>query len=109
VLAKLKKLQRLTAGRRRVAQRYHELLADTPLQLPFEADWAESVYHLYVVCHPQREELKKYLEANGAGCALHYPLLHVQKCYASLGYRKGAFRLQKKPRGNVSVCQFILK
>jgi dTDP-4-amino-4,6-dideoxygalactose transaminase len=94
---KLKKLKDWTAGRRRVAQRYHELLADTPLQLPLEPAWAESVYHLYVVRHPRRDELKKHLEANGVGCALHYPLpLHLQKCYASLGYKEGAFPVAEK-------------
>jgi dTDP-4-amino-4,6-dideoxygalactose transaminase len=94
---KLKKLNDWTAGRRRVAHRYHELLKDTPLQLPREASWAESVYHLYVVRHAKREDLKKHLEANGVGCALHYPLpLHLQKCYASLGYKEGAFPVSEK-------------
>jgi dTDP-4-amino-4,6-dideoxygalactose transaminase len=39
---KLKHLAKWTAERRRVAHRYHELLADTPLQLPREAAWGES-------------------------------------------------------------------
>jgi dTDP-4-amino-4,6-dideoxygalactose transaminase len=94
---KLKHLDRWTRERRRVAARYHELLADTPLQLPVEADYAESVYHLYVVRHPRRDELKKHLEANQIGCALHYPLpLHLQKCYTSLGYKAGDFPVAEK-------------
>src|SRR3984957_3790710 len=94
---KLKHLNAWTKGRRHVAKRYHELLADTPLQLPLEADWAESVYHLYVVRHPRRDDLKKHLEANGVGCALHYPLpLHLQKCYASLGYHAGDFPVAER-------------
>ena len=94
---KLKHLNEWSNGRRRVAHRYHELLADTPLQLPVEAPWAESVYHLYVVRHPRRDELKKHLEANQIGCALHYPLpLHLQKCYSSLGYNAGDFPVAEK-------------
>ncbi len=94
---KLKHLDAWTQGRRRVAKRYHELLADTPLQLPLEASWAESVYHLYVVRHARRDELKKHLEANKVGCALHYPMpLHLQKCYASLGYKEGSFPVAEK-------------
>lgn len=94
---KLKHLDTWTRERRRVAHRYHELLADTPLQLPREAAWAESAYHLYVVRHPRRDDLKKHLEANGVGCALHYPLpLHLQKCYASLGYKQGDFPVSEK-------------
>lgn len=94
---KLKKLNDWTAGRQRVAHRYHELLKDTPLQLPHEANWAESVWHLYVVRHPRRDDLKKHLEANGVGCALHYPLpLHLQKCYANLGHKAGDFPVAEK-------------
>ena len=89
---KLPHLQKWTDARRRVAHRYHQLLKDTPLQLPLEASFAESAYHLYVVRHLRRDELKAYLDANGVGCALHYPLpLHLQKCYASLGYKPGDF------------------
>ncbi len=94
---KLKHLDEWTRERRRVARRYHELLAGTPLQLPKEAPWAESAYHLYVVRHPQRDALKKHLEENKVGCALHYPLpLHLQKCYANLGYKEGSFPVAEK-------------
>jgi dTDP-4-amino-4,6-dideoxygalactose transaminase len=94
---KLGHLARWNAGRRRVAHRYHELLADTPLQLPREAGYAESAWHLFVVRHPRRDELKQHLDARGIGCALHYPLpLHLQKCYASLGHKPGDFPVAEK-------------
>jgi len=94
---KLKHLDEWTRERRKVAHRYHELLADTPLQLPTEADYAGSAYHLYVVRHPNRDDLKKHLEVNKVGCALHYPLsLHMQKCYAHLGYKAGDFPVAEK-------------
>ena len=94
---KLKHLDRWTRERQRVAKRYAELLAGTPLQLPREAAGCESAWHLYVVRHARRDELKKHLEANGVGCALHYPLpLHLQKCYASLGYKTGDFPVAEK-------------
>jgi dTDP-4-amino-4,6-dideoxygalactose transaminase len=94
---KLKHLEACTRERRRVALRYHALLEDTPLQLPREADSVESAYHLYVVRHPERDALKKHLEANKVGCALHYPVpLHLQKCYADLGYKAGDFPVAEK-------------
>lgn len=94
---KLKHLEEWNVRRRRIAHRYHELLAETPLRLPREANWAQSVYHLYVVRHPRREELRQHLEANGIGYSLHYPLpLHLQKCYASLGYKAGDFPVAEK-------------
>src|SRR5258706_550501 len=89
---KLKHLDHWTETRRKVAHRYHELLADTALELPREAPYAQSAYHLYVVRHRRRDEIKRHLEGKRIGCALHYPLpLHLQKCYASLGYKGGHF------------------
>jgi dTDP-4-amino-4,6-dideoxygalactose transaminase len=94
---KLRHLPAWTQRRRAIARRYQELLADTPLQLPRQAGYAESAWHLYVVRHPRRDDLKKHLEANGVGCALHYPLpLHLQKCYADLGYKAGDFPVAEK-------------
>ncbi len=94
---KLKHLDDWTRERRRVAKRYTELLSNTPLQLPREPAFAESVWHLYVVRHPRRDELKKYLEENGIGCAVHYPIpLHLQKAYAHLGHKPGDFPVAEK-------------
>ena len=95
--AKLRHLPKWNQDRRAIALLYHDLLADTPLQLPTEAPYAESAWHLYVVRHPRRDDLKKHLEANGIGCALHYPLpLHLQKCYAHLGHKAGDFPVAEK-------------
>jgi dTDP-4-amino-4,6-dideoxygalactose transaminase len=94
---KLKHLAKWTARRRAIAKTYNELLSNTPLQLPREADYAQSAWHLYVVRHARRDALKKHLEANGVGCALHYPLpLHLQKCYEPLGYKAGDFPVAEK-------------
>jgi dTDP-4-amino-4,6-dideoxygalactose transaminase len=94
---KLKHLQKWTDARRRVAKRYAELLANTPLQLPLEAAYAESAWHLYTVRHPRRDELKKFLDDNGVGNAVHYPIpLHLQKAYASLGHKPGDFPVAER-------------
>ncbi|HEV2331120.1 MAG TPA: DegT/DnrJ/EryC1/StrS family aminotransferase [Verrucomicrobiae bacterium] len=94
---KLPHLAKWTRERQRVAKRYNELLAGTPLQLPREADFAESVWHVYVVRHPRRDELKKFLEDNGVGCAIHYPIpVHLQKAYAHLSYKPGDFPVAEK-------------
>ncbi len=94
---KLKHLDAWTRGRQRVAKRYTELLAGTPLQLPLQPSFSESAWHLYVVRHPKRDELKKFLEDNGIGCAIHYPIpLHLQKAYAHLGYKPGDFPVSEK-------------
>ena len=97
---KLRHLEAWTRERRRVAQRYNELLSDCSLQLPQEAYYAESAWHLYVVRHRRRDELKRRLEANQIGCALHYPVpLHLQKAFAHLGYKPGDFPVTEKAAG----------
>jgi len=94
---KLKHLAKWNAERRRVAKRYNELLAGTPLQLPREAAYAESAWHLYTVRHPRRDEFKKFLDDHGIGNAVHYPIpLHLQKVYAQLGYKPGDFPVAEK-------------
>jgi dTDP-4-amino-4,6-dideoxygalactose transaminase len=99
---KLKHLPAWQEGRRRVAARYAELLADTPLRLPCEAAGNESAWHLYTVRHPRRDELKKHLDANGVGSAVHYPVpLHLQKVYAPLGYKPGDFPVTERAAGEV--------
>ena len=83
--------------RRAIAHRYHGLLKDTPLRLPLEAAGCESVYHLYVVRHAARDRLKEHLEKCGVGSALHYPHpLHLQKCFAHLGYQPGDFPVAER-------------
>jgi len=94
---KLRHLETWTRQRRRVALRYHELLAETPLRLPQELDYAQSAWHLYVVRHSRRDELKPHLDANQIGCGMHYPLaLHMQKAFTYLGYKAGDFPVAEK-------------
>jgi dTDP-4-amino-4,6-dideoxygalactose transaminase len=89
---KLKHLAAWQLGRQRVAARYAELLKDTPLQLPQVPAGYESAWHLYTVRLSRRDELKKFLDENKIGNAVHYPMpLHLQKAYASLGYKAGDF------------------
>jgi dTDP-4-amino-4,6-dideoxygalactose transaminase len=94
---KLKHLEHWTRDRQRVAARYAELLAGTPLQLPAVTAGNESAWHLYTVRSARRDELKKHLDANGIGNAVHYPMpLHLQKVYANLGHRAGDFPVAEK-------------
>jgi len=94
---KLKHLAHWTRERQRVAARYAELLADTPLQLPMVTAGNDSAWHLYTVRSPRRDELKKHLDANGVGNAVHYPMpLHLQKVYATLGHQAGDFPVAEK-------------
>lgn len=90
---KLPHLEEWTARRRSLAARYLDLLRGLPIRLPKGAPENGSVFHLFVIRTPLRDELKSYLAARGIETNLHYPLpLHLQRCYRSLGYREGDFR-----------------
>ncbi len=73
LLAKLNYIEGWTEQRQQVAKWYHEELADTDLLLPIQKTGARHVYHLYVVRHPERERLMKYLADRQIYCGIHYP------------------------------------
>ena len=87
---KLKYLDEWNEARRRVVQRYNELLAGLPVTTPYESPDAYHVYHQYTIRAPQRDALAAYLKERGIGTMVYYPVpLHLQGLYASLGYDKG--------------------
>jgi dTDP-3-amino-3,4,6-trideoxy-alpha-D-glucose transaminase len=93
---KLKYLDEWNALRRAHAARYRELLApladSAALALPQEADYAEHVYHLFVVQTDARDALQRYLSAAGVQTGIHYPVpVHLQPAYAAFGHKEGDF------------------
>lgn len=78
--------------RRAIAARYAEGLAGADLILPAVPDWADPVWHLYVVRSAERSALVDRLKAAGVETLIHYPIPpHLQAAYADLGYARGAF------------------
>ena len=103
---KLKYLDDWNALRRRHAARYRELLAPLEasgaLALPQTADYAEHVYHLFVVQTEARDALQRYLSAAGVHTGIHYPVpIHLQPAYASLGHKEGDFPNAESQAGRV--------
>jgi dTDP-4-amino-4,6-dideoxygalactose transaminase len=98
LLVKLARLDAWNAARRRVAGWYLERLAGiAELGLPHVPAETEPVWHLFVVNHPRREELRVALADAGIGCGIHYPVpLHVQPAYRHLGYAEGRFPVAEK-------------
>jgi len=96
---KLRHLADWNQGRRALAHRYHQLLAEVKdsVTIPVEAAWTKGVYHLYVVRVSDREALQAALAEAGIGLGIHYPIpLHLQKAYEYLGYPKGAFPVTER-------------
>ena len=90
---KLKKLDEWNDRRCTVAARYHGALAGTPdLTLPFVPAWAESVWHLFVIQHPKRDELQRKLTEADIGTLIHYPVPpHLSGAYADGKWSRGTF------------------
>jgi dTDP-4-amino-4,6-dideoxygalactose transaminase len=79
---KLRHLDAWTERRRALAERYHVGLGGLPLDVPGESLDERAVYHLFTVRTSRRDELKKHLDREGIGSAVHYPLpLHRQPVY----------------------------
>lgn len=73
--AKLPYVEKWTAHRIRVADRYIDRLQGIPgLHLPIRKPWARQVYHLFVVRTARRDDLKTYLADNGVQTGIHYPI-----------------------------------
>jgi dTDP-4-amino-4,6-dideoxygalactose transaminase len=89
---KLARLHDWNEARRRHAARYSEQLGDlADLRTPVEKDWARSVYHVYTIRSPRREEIAAALEAEGIGHAVHYRVpCHLQAALSDLGYPEGS-------------------
>jgi dTDP-4-amino-4,6-dideoxygalactose transaminase len=90
---KLGKLDDWNNRRRTLTARYlKELRNVAGLALPFVPEWAEPVWHLFVVRHSQRNALQAKLAAAGIGTLIHYPAPpHCSGAYAGGKWRRGAF------------------
>jgi dTDP-4-amino-4,6-dideoxygalactose transaminase len=79
---KLKQLDRWNDQRRAFAAQYDEGLKDTSLKLPYAVPGYRHIYHLYVVESEERDDLQKYLNAQGITALTHYPIaIHQQEGY----------------------------
>lgn len=93
VSAKLPHLDEWTRARQRNAKTYDALLtqARVPVVLPAVSS-DRHIFNQYVIRCATRDELQSYLKKSGVGTEVYYPVpLHLQECFAYLGYAPGAF------------------
>ena len=87
---KLRKLTEWNSRRKQIAAYYLQNLSATNLVLPFVPDWADPVWHLYVVRSKNRDQLQQHLNDLSIGTVIHYPVPpHLQAAYAELKFKKG--------------------
>jgi dTDP-4-amino-4,6-dideoxygalactose transaminase len=95
---KLRHLPEWNEERRRLAQRYAELLSTVSgVIAPYEPEGSRAVYHLYVIRIKDRDNLQSFLVQRNISTGLHYPLpLHQQKAYANAKIRNGSLTVSEK-------------
>lgn len=96
--AKLPHLAAWNSRRAALATRYlSQLNGVGDLTLPFVPDWADPVWHLFVVRTPHRDALQAHLASRGIGTQVHYPIPpHLSNAYRAAGWKRGDFPLAEK-------------
>jgi dTDP-4-amino-4,6-dideoxygalactose transaminase len=99
---KLKHLETWHRRRRENAAAYDRLLADTPVVTPTVAEGNVAIYNQYVIRAPRRDALRARLTEAGIGTEIYYPVpLHLQECFADLGYKRGDLPVSEEAAGQV--------
>ncbi len=102
--AKLPHLEAWNRARRENAARYRELFAAArlPDDLRLPDDAPDHIYNQFVIRAPRRDALRGHLSAAGIGTVIYYPRpLHLQECFADLGYGPGDFPEAERAAGEV--------
>ena len=74
-LCQLDKLERNTARRRQIAQRYDEAFASLPIKTPITPEGRTHVFHQYTIdVGPDRDTIVDELAAAGVSTGIYYPI-----------------------------------
>lgn len=90
-LSQLQRLDDFVQKRRALAARYNEALQSLPLIRPYQADYQQSAWHLYVIRVANRAAVYRDLQEQGIGVNVHYIPIHLQPFYREMGFRPGDF------------------
>jgi dTDP-4-amino-4,6-dideoxygalactose transaminase len=95
IQVKLKYLEKWTLQRQRNAARYQSLLGGLFSSLPgaglpvVQHD-NRHIFNQYVIRVPERDHLRRFLQDQGIGTEIYYPVpLHLQECFSFLNYQEG--------------------
>ena len=92
LLAKLEVFEEEIAQRQAVAEWYNYVLRNASLRTPAVAPENASAWAQYTVLSPERDALRKRLQANDIPSVSYYAVpLHLQPVFAALGHQPGDF------------------
>ena len=79
---KLKEIDRENQIRKKIAEKYLTHIDNKDIILPFVPEYADPVWHLFVIRHPERNALQNYLKSKNIQTLIHYPVApHKQDAY----------------------------
>lgn len=94
---RLKHIDELTKERIDICNHYLCKIHNNKIELPLIRNKATTVWHQFVIHCRERDRLINYLEKNGIGTIIHYPIPpHLSEAYKYLGYNKGSFPITEK-------------
>ena len=94
---KLDVLDSWNARRAAIAAAYSDRLAGSGIILPAVPNWADPVWHLFVIRSSRRDDLAAFLAGRGIGTIIHYPIPpHLQGAYRDLGHVAGDFPIAER-------------
>lgn len=103
--AKLPHLERMNAGRRRIAQMYTEGIQNEKVIKPYVHPECTPVWHIYGISCKDRDGLEKHLNDKSIGTNKHYPIpMHMQECYKDLNIPQGALPIAEE----ISITELSL-
>ena len=89
LLVKFPILEKWHKGRQENARYYNERLKDV-VEIPYVENYNRMIYNQYTIRIENRDNLQKHLKEANIGNAIYYPVpLHLQECFAYLGYEEG--------------------
>jgi len=82
---KLRHLDHWNRARKKIAEFFSNTLSNVDgLQVPWVPEWADPVWHLYVIRHKKRDVLLQSLADKDINCQIHYPIpIHLAKAYTN--------------------------
>ena len=101
LLVKMDHIEKWTEARRIHAAYYDARVCNlfTTQVVPTDV---HHVYHIYAIRHRQRDAIQSFLQSKGIESGIHYPIpVHLQSCFADLGYRAGDFPHAEKAASEV--------
>lgn len=94
---RLKHLKELTDEKRLICERYLNNIHNDKIVMPKIRERATHVWHQFVIRCNERDNLIKYLDENGIGTIIHYPIPpHLSEAYSYLGLKEGTLPITEQ-------------